>query len=526
MGNISTKAEAKNALDGSILQLWSYPVWVIGTNITRFENNGTIKAEVEAGLADDTSDLAIRAAGFSHYPADNSSLQEAKNSGTIEVNIKTDGSARIGYGYYRYDPNNRAVIFAESPPPPEEPPFEEPPVEQPPFEPPPSEQPPSEQPLVEQPPVEQPPSDQPPSGQPLLPPPGNGGGIVIGFTPQPERFIPFVASANAASSGIVSNILMERIFNPAIERILEPERVFRLGDNNRKTLLASTPNTVPKIRKEEESEKGSVFVFPFYSYITARDLGFSAKGGGVGFGFDLRLSENLKAALYGAYARADIDYKTKGALDGDQNIYGAGFYIDYYKKPWFITFINFGYIADNKYKGLTGPNFEISERADFWSRGIDSKLLFGYMVNGDNWVIIPKAGLGFTYSKVDSFRTKTSDPNWSRHVKSDSLSYATGYAGALASKRWDLGDVKVYLTGLLRLEQVLGNNHMATTQSIPALGSGEVKVKKDVANTTLRGRVELDSRIKGTYGIGIMRETAVNANYKSYGARLTFTRFF
>ena len=183
-------------------------------------------------------------------------------------------------------------------------------------------------------------------------------------------------------------------------------------------------------------------------------------------------------------------------------------------------------MANNKYTGLTGPNFEISERADYWSMGIDSKLLFGYMVKANDWLLIPSAGLGFTYSKVDSFRTKTSDPNWSRHVKSDYLSYATGYAGALASKRWDLGDVKVYLTGLLRLEQALGNNDVATTQSIPALGSGEVKVKKDVANTTLRVRVELDLRLKEKYRIGIMGETTLNADYNSYGGRLTFTRFF
>ena len=345
---------------------------------------------------------------------------------------------------------------------------------------------------------------------------GEDSAVIFKFAPtKSSPVIPMVISPTA---GTISNMLMERAFSSAVGRI------YNIGKHTRETLHASTSS--PVLRGNKEKERNSIFVFPFYSYVNAKDLGFNSKGMGAGFGFELNPSDNLKFGLYGAMAKTDIDYKTMGALDGEQRIYGIGFYVDYIKKPFYITFINFGYSADNEYTGLTGPNYEISEKADFWSKGIDSKLLGGYIISVDDWVFIPNAGIGFTYTDIDSYTTKTTVPSWSRRVKSDTVSYATGYAGLLASKRWNLRGAKVYLTGLFRLEQALGDNDVAVTQSIPALGSGEVKVKKDIANTTVRGRVELEYRMRENYGIGIMGETAINSDYKSYGGRLTLKWLF
>ena len=362
------------------------------------------------------------------------------------------------------------------------------------------------------------------SQQPTQPPPSADGDISFEFTPQPNRFLPFTASASASSSTIVNNVIMELGFNPIIGGVLG--RTFGMDSNGNNTLVASTSSLIPKSKTQRRAERGSVFVFPFYSYISAGSIGFNSKGGGAGFGVDFSLSENVKAALYGAYAQTDIDYKRTGAIDGDQKIYGAGFYIDYSKKPIYVSFTSFGYAADNKYTGLTGPNFQIFEKADFWSRGIDAKLIGGYVMSGDNWIFMPNVGIGYRMSKADSYTTKASNPNWNRQVRSDTISYAIGYIGAMAGRVFSFGDTKLYLTGLLRLEQAFGDNDSATTQSIPALGSGEIKVEREIANATVRGRLELEYRVKERYGVGITGETALNSNYKSYGGRLTFRWFF
>jgi hypothetical protein len=78
----------------------------------------------------------------------------------------------------------------------------------------------------------------------------------------------------------------------------------------------------------------------------------------------------------------------------------------------------------------------------------------------------------------------------------------------------------------MRLEQVLGDNDIEVEQFIPYIGTGKVKVKQEVENFSVIGRVEFGIKVKDRYSISFTPSIRYNPDYTSYGGKLLFKKDF
>ncbi len=343
---------------------------------------------------------------------------------------------------------------------------------------------------------------------------GANSAVIFGYSPRYS-----IGAMGISSSNIfVANILNQIYYDFGLEAI---KFMLLKNDKDRRVFLASATPTVSGLGVSSK-EKASFFVFPFYSYVDANELGYDAKGGGFGLGFDFNPIENLKIGFYGVYGAIDVDFDIRGAKDEDQDLFGIGLYGNYLKKPWYIGLNVFGHVVNHDYSGTTGPNYELIERADYNTWGIEGRLTGGYIFSGNDWFIMPKIGFDIIYWRLNKYHTHATDPAWNKYYDSESDGYITGLAGVFGVKRWVSGATKIYLTGLLQVEQVIGENDIAINQSIPELGTGKVKVKEEINNTTFTGRLGIDFRYKDRYILGISGGGMINSDYQVYDGRILF----
>jgi hypothetical protein len=273
----------------------------------------------------------------------------------------------------------------------------------------------------------------------------------------------------------------------------------------------------------------AIFFHPFYINVDANDLGYDSSTGGFVFGYERKFTDNLRGGLFAGYARSNVDYKIIGSDDEHQNIYTVGSYFDRlpsHNSPFYLGLSAMGYFTDHNYSGQTGGNYEFSEKASYWSRGVEGRITAGYSIFGKDWEIMPNLGVGLTYWNLSSFRTKALDPNWSRHYDSEDNTYAKLMAGVTGVKRWVRGDKKIYLAGLLRLEEAIGNNDISINQELPALNSGKIRVKQDISNFSFVGKAELGVKIKDRYNLSLSPGMVINSDYKLYTGQLLLNILF
>ncbi len=306
-----------------------------------------------------------------------------------------------------------------------------------------------------------------------------------------------------------------------------------LAQTNNKVYFAAASNVANDAispYKVNQRLENAMFIYPFYGVVNgSNSLKYDATAKGFVAGYEHKFDDYLRLSLFGGYARGDVDFNIKGSNDENQNIYIAGFSLDKIARqesPIYVGLTTIGYHTDHDYSGATGPNYEIPEKANYNSNGLEVNLISGYKFFGNDWEIMPHIGAGLSYWHLNNFNTEALDPNWNRFYDSADNTYGKLMAGLSGVKNWNVQENQIYLAGLLRAQQVIGNNDFSIAQELPYLNSGKVGVTQSISNFSLIGRVELGLKIKKRFLIGLSSGTELNADYKAYDGRLFFSYSF
>jgi hypothetical protein len=317
---------------------------------------------------------------------------------------------------------------------------------------------------------------------------GENSAVIFGYVPGNRSMIS--AMGYTASQIIASSMVNMVRLDPTLI-------VGLLLRDNRPVMVASSAN-VPV--GAPVSYKKGLFFLPIYTRVNANDLGFDANAYGFMLGFEGKLSKDLGATLYGGYSRVNLDYDVRGPKDEDQDLYVVGFSLNYAPKPYFVRFMANYHWADHKYKGLTGANYELEEKADYNSWGIDTELTGGYIFRSGNFFIGPEIGLGYTYYRADDFHTKVSSaPQWNRYYDTEKVDFLKGILGVYLGGSDKAERVRFY--GSLRLEQSFGDNDVSVISYLPGLP--KYKLEKDISNTTLVGQAGVNFKLGKAWSLDL-----------------------
>jgi hypothetical protein len=333
---------------------------------------------------------------------------------------------------------------------------------------------------------------------------GENSAVIFGYVPGNRSMIS--AMGYTASQIIASSMVNMVRLDPTLI-------VGLLLRDNRPVMVASSAN-VPV--GAPVSYKKGLFFLPLYTRVNANDLGFDANAYGFMLGFEGKLSKDLGATLYGGYSRVNLDYDVRGPKDEDQDLYVVGFSLNYAPKPYFVRFMANCHWADHKYKGLTGANYELEEKADYNSWGIDTELTGGYIFRSGNFFIGPEIGLGYTYYRADDFHTKVSSaPQWNRYYDTEKVDFLKGILGVYLGGSDKAERVRFY--GSLRLEQSFGDNDVSVISYLPGLP--KYKLEKDISNTTLVGQAGVNFKLGKAWSLDLSARGDFNGDYSAYTAK-------
>jgi len=324
-------------------------------------------------------------------------------------------------------------------------------------------------------------------------------------------YVPGVGSMTSAMGYTASWIISSGIANMLR---FDPTLVFGLLlKDYRPVMVASSANVVggaPVYYKK------GLFFLPLYTRVEANDLGFDADAYGFTLGFEGELFKDLTATLYGGYSRVNLDYKTTGPKEEDQDLYVGGFSFRYAPKPYFVRFLANCHWADHDYKGLTGGNYELKEKADYESWGIDMELTGGYIFRSGNFYIAPEIGLGYTYYKADDFHTEVpSAPQWNRYYETERVDFLKGILGLYLGGSDKSERIRFYSS--LRLEQSFGDNDVSVISYLPGLP--KYKLEKDISNTTFVGQVGINFKLGKQWTLDLSGRGDFNGDYSAYSGR-------
>jgi outer membrane autotransporter protein len=347
-----------------------------------------------------------------------------------------------------------------------------------------------------------------------------GENAAVMFSYKPQSSLPGIGAS--ASTLLVSNSLKGFLTN------LEHEHNFPVyAKRSERIMLAMDEDTdtatdSPKNFFAQEPDNG-FFVYPYYLRMEDSGIGFDADQYGLMFGLEHKFDEQYVVGLIGGVGQESIKYNTGSGDDKDKpEIYSLGGYLNYSPKPWFFEAALLGYMADHDYEGKTGYNYEIREDAGYWSNGLESELKAGYIFESEDLTITPEAGLNYSYWNVENFRTSATDSSWNRYyhgADEDSLTAIAGISGLKTAKLDD--STKYDLLLGFHVEQSLKGNSISMDQSIPGLGSDIVSVKQDIGDTTFVGNIAANFTLKDNKFINLSFRNAINADYRSYAAKLS-----
>ena len=335
---------------------------------------------------------------------------------------------------------------------------------------------------------------------------GENSAVMFGYVPGAGSLTAFMGptASQIVSSSIVHMILGE---SPIFSDWIFGERDYR------RFILASAG--VPVVRKTSNSKFG-IFFMPLYTKVNADDLNFDANAYGFSLGLEGKFLKDLTATLYGGYSRVNLDFKGRGPKDENQELYVAGFSLNYMPKPYFVRFRANYHWADHEYEGLTGANYELKEKADYDSWGVDMELTGGYILRKGNFFIAPEIGFGYTYYKADDFHTKVSSaPQWNRYYEAEKVDFLKGIFGLHLGGSDKTEKVRLY--GSLRLEQAFGDNDVSVISYLQGLP--KYKLEKDISNTTFVGQAGVNLNLGKGLSLDISGRGDFNGDYSAYSGK-------
>ncbi|OAG26673.1 autotransporter family protein [Thermodesulfatator autotrophicus] len=298
---------------------------------------------------------------------------------------------------------------------------------------------------------------------------------------------------------------------------------FLAQNDNRKILLASaTPVPV----KMNSAYQTNLFVMPLYTRVEADDLGFDADAYGFTLGLGGQLTDNLVANMYSGIGRLDLDFSVLGPDKEDQDLYFGGISITYFSQTWFVKFLFNLYRTDHDYEGFTGANYELKEKAEYDSWGVDSELSMGYsFIEREKFILVPEIGFGYTIYQADDFHTEVSANNaWNRYYKNDRIDYFKAFFGINGLLKFSQEKNKGFLYCSLRLEQAFGDNEVIVKSFLQGLP--QYHLKKDIADTTFVGQVGVSLSLGKSWIIDINGRGDFNSDYEAYTGKLVLRYTF
>ncbi|MEN2994223.1 MAG: autotransporter outer membrane beta-barrel domain-containing protein, partial [Thermodesulfovibrio sp.] len=287
---------------------------------------------------------------------------------------------------------------------------------------------------------------------------------------------------------------------------------FMIAQSESKPLLFASASLSDVSLRAPQYTKGIWFV-PVYTKTKAGDLGFDANSYGFSLGFGAKISENLYGGIFAGYLRNNLDFKTRGAKDEEQNIYLGGVGLVYSPRPWYGRLLTYAYTADHEFIGRTGLNFDLTETADYKSRGYYAEVTSGYIF-GDKIKFAPELGISYGYYKTKSFKTNVPlNPSFERVYEPESLDVIKAIAGFNIQG----GTERTQLFGGVRIEQALNDNDISVINYIP--NQPKYKLEKSLADTTLVLNAGLKYEISKRVNFEIGARADINGDYKAYTGR-------
>ncbi|MGC9001154.1 autotransporter outer membrane beta-barrel domain-containing protein, partial [Caldisericum sp.] len=267
---------------------------------------------------------------------------------------------------------------------------------------------------------------------------------------------------------------------------------------------------------------GTFWLMPLYTRVNADDdLGFNADSYGFALGMGGRVAPNLGVEVYAGYLYNDLDFKVRGADSEDQDLYFGGINFIYAPKPYFTKLMALGYYANHNYKGYTGLDYDLVEKADYDSYGLRFDLIGGYIF-GEKTRIIPQIGLSYAYYNTDSFWTKVPEnPDLRRHYNPDNLDVWKVIGGLdIISDIETKGKMNIRAFGGFRIEQAISDNDISIINYAP--NTPKYKLEKSIADTTgvLQGGLIFNYNKRWSFEISGRAE--LNSDYKTYTGRAIF----
>lgn len=266
-----------------------------------------------------------------------------------------------------------------------------------------------------------------------------------------------------------------------------------------------------------------MWLMPLYTRVTDGGIGFDADVYGFALGFGGMVTDRFGLDVYGGYVRSNLGYKIKGADSSSIDTAVGGLLMRYeLGNNYFVRLLGEVHSSSNDYKGKTGMDFELIEKASYDSWGASGELLFGKVFEFGRVKVVPEVGVGYGYYDTDSFKSKVRDrsgvrvENWERYYRPDSVD-VWKFIGAVNGVVKLTDRVKVY--GTLRLEQAISDNDISVVNWIN-WDPTRHKLTKSIGDTNIMVDVgvgiDIVKNLKLTFG----GRADFNSDYSAYTGRV------
>ena len=265
-------------------------------------------------------------------------------------------------------------------------------------------------------------------------------------------------------------------------------------------------------------ERGWIWFTPYYIWVNADDLGFDVDSYGFTMGIGGRVSERLAGDIFVSYFNNDVDFSVMGADKDDIDYFAGGFNLVYKVTPWYVRMTGLGYTAEHDYKGYTGLNFDLKEKADYRSYGGVLEVLGG-VIKGNKVKVIPEIGLRYGYYKTKDFWTEVSvNPGLNRKYEPDELNVFHLIGGLMILGEYKKGDEsEIRLFGRIRLEQAISDNDISTITYAP--NQPKYQLERGIADTNCVVQGGMNWNYKKRWNFELSGIADLNADYSAYGGR-------
>ncbi|MEM0061251.1 MAG: autotransporter outer membrane beta-barrel domain-containing protein [Fervidicoccaceae archaeon] len=265
-------------------------------------------------------------------------------------------------------------------------------------------------------------------------------------------------------------------------------------------------------------ERGWIWFTPYYIRVNADDLGFDVDSYGFTMGIGGRISERLAGDIFVSYFNNDVDFSVMGADKDDIDYFAGGFNLVYKVTPWYVRMTGLGYTAEHDYKGYTGLNFDLKEKADYRSYGGVLEVLGG-VIKGNKVKVIPEIGLRYGYYKTKDFWTEVSaNPGLNRKYEPDELNVFHLIGGLMILGEYKKGDEnEIRVFGRIRLEQAISDNDISTITYAP--NQPKYQLERGIADTNCVVQGGMNWNYKKRWNFELSGIADLNADYSAYGGR-------